>query len=90
MNVYCVSYDLLTGQDYSGLAEEFKSSPGYWHCLHSTWLIATSETAEQLFNRFRKHIGSRDAVLVIKVTNDWSGWLPEEAASWIGQHVINI
>lgn len=68
MTVYCVSYDLnKAGQNYNPLYEELKSSPSYWHYLDSTWLISTSETAEQLSARIRTNIDDNDNLLVIKV-----------------------
>lgn len=91
MTVYCVSYDLnKAGQNYNPLYEELKSSPGYWHYLDSTWLISTSETAEQLSARIRTNIDDNDNLLVIKVVRDYAGWLPSKAWEWINQHVTDI
>ncbi|WP_020208906.1 hypothetical protein [Gilvimarinus chinensis] len=88
MSVHCVSYDLnKPGQDYTALYEELKKSPGYWHYLDSTWLISTSETATELFQRIKPHIDNNDTVLVIKVTNEYSGWLPEKAWGWLKEHL---
>ncbi|WP_331345239.1 hypothetical protein [Cellvibrio sp. UBA7661] len=88
MTVYCVSYDLnKAGQNYAALYEELKNSPSWWHYLDSTWLIATSETSTQLFERIRKHTDNNDLFFVIKVTNDYSGWLPDEAWKWMREHI---
>jgi len=88
MAVYSVSYDLnKPGQNYSSLYEELKNSNSWWHYLDSTWLVYTFESANQLSNRLRKHIDSNDSLLVIRVTNDYAGWLPEEAWDWIRKHV---
>lgn len=88
MAVYCVSYDLnKAGQDYNGLYEELKKSPGYWHHLDSTWLISTNETATQLFQRLKPCIDDNDTMLVIKVTNEYSGWLPQDAWDWLKKHL---
>ncbi|MCC5641279.1 hypothetical protein LC593_36890 [Nostoc sp. CHAB 5844] len=90
MTVYCVSYDLnKTGQNYSALYEELKKSPSWWHHLDSTWLIYTSETAEQLSARLLKHIDTNDRLLVIKVVQAYQGWLTEEAWKWINEHVTD-
>lgn len=90
MTVYCVSYDLnKSGQKYDDLYEELKSSPGYWHHLDSTWLISTTETAEQVYSRLRKHLDDNDRILIIKVVRDYQGWLSESAWKWIRDHVID-
>lgn len=90
MTVYCVSYDLnKSGQNYNALYEELKKSPGYWHHLDSTWLISTSESANTLSERLRKHLDNNDNILVIRVTRPYAGWLPEDAWEWIDQHIPN-
>ena len=86
--VYIVSYDLnVPGQDYKGLYDELKKSTNWWHYLDSTWLIYTSESAEKLFDRLSGHLDKSDRILVIRVTNEYQGWLPEEAWQWIRQYV---
>ncbi|WP_028863975.1 hypothetical protein [Psychromonas aquimarina] len=88
MTVYCVSYDLnKTGQNYNGLYKELEKSSGYWHYLDSTWLIATSETATQLFARLKAYVDDNDSMLVIRVTTEHSGWLPKKAWDWINNNV---
>lgn len=88
MSVYCVSYDLnKSGQNYSGLHDELKNSSSWWHYLDSTWLISTHETAKQLSDRLLTKIDTNDRILVIKVTNDYSGWLTQDAWDWINLHV---
>ncbi|GAA4168017.1 SinR family protein [Sphingobacterium ginsenosidimutans] len=89
--VYVVSYDLnKSGQDYEGLYGELKKSPAYWHYLDSTWLIYTSESANELYDRIGGHIDRNDLALVIEVRRNYQGWLPEKAWEWIRQHVSFI
>ena len=86
--VYNVSYDLKKqGQDYNGLIKELKNSPEYWHYLGSTWLISTTETADQLWSRLAKHIDGNDYALIMHVTRDYSGWLPQDAWTWIQNRI---
>lgn len=88
MSVYCVSYDLnKAGQNYNALYEELKRSSGWWHHLDSTWLVSTHESATQLSDRIRKHLDSNDSLLVIGVTQDYAGWLNQEAWEWMRQHI---
>jgi hypothetical protein len=85
---YLVSYDLRKPRrNYKGLLEELERSPGWWHYLDSTWLIVTSENADQLYRRLKIHIDESDSLLIIQVSGDYQGWLPKEAWTWIGKHV---
>ena len=88
MSVYCVSYDLNTpGQKYDALYEELKSSSSWSHYLDSTWLIYTNESSIQLSDRLRAHLDDNDRLMVIRVTSDYSGWLPEGAWEWMRGHI---
>lgn len=88
MKVYSVSYDLNSpGQKYENLYQELKNSNSWWHYLDSIWLIRTHETASQLSERIRKHLDNNDSLLVIRVTNEYAGWLPQKAWDWINQNV---
>lgn len=88
MSVYCVSYDLnKAGQNYNALYDELKKSPGWCHPLDSTWLISTRETAQQLSDRLRRHLDNNDSLLVIGVTKEYAGWLPQTTWDWMKQHI---
>lgn len=84
MPVYSVSYDLnKPGQDYSGLLNELRASPGYLHFLKSGWLIGTKESPNQVWDRLAKHIDKGDKLLIIQVVNYKWGWLTKEQWEWI-------
>lgn len=87
MRIYNISYDLKKpGQNYTELFDELKNSPGWWHYLKSTWLVATNETASQLWDRISPAIDKNDRVLIIQVVNNNNaGWLPQEAWDWINE-----
>ena len=88
MTTFCVSYDLnKSGQNYNALYEELKKSPRWCHPMDSTWLIVTSETAEQLRDRIRKHLDDNDTLLVIKVVRPYSGWLTKEVWDWLQENI---
>ncbi len=89
--VYVVSYDLCKpGQDYKGLFDELQASPSWWHYLESTWLIATSESASELYNRLRGHLDGGDRLLIIQAGTDMQGWLPKEAWEWIERELLGV
>ena len=50
--VFSVNYDLRAKAkpDYAGLFDELQNSHLWWHYLESTWLIATPETAAEVWN----------------------------------------
>ena len=88
MVVYVVSYDLWKpGKDYKGLSDELQRSPGWWHYLDSTWLIVTSESADQLYNRLRVNLDANDSILIVQAGTDVQGWLPKDAWTWIQQNL---
>jgi hypothetical protein len=88
MSVYCVAYDLNNpGQNYSELYRELRNSSGFWHELESIWLISTFENAQQLSNRLLKHIDQNDRLLVLNVNRDFQGWLPNDAWTWLNNHI---
>ena len=90
MKVFVVTYDLnRPGQNYPKLSAALKDSPYWWHYLTSTWLIATNETADQLWDRISSTVDKSDEVLVIRVCAESQGWLSKEAWDWINKHVTN-
>lgn len=88
--VFNVSYDLRKpGKDYTDLIAEIKRSDGWAHPLESTWLISTSETADQLYVRLRQRMDANDYILVMRVTQPSNGWLPQDQWNWISTHVFS-
>lgn len=88
--IYAINYDLKQpGQDYDALYSAIKSCGGWWHYLGSTWLVDTALTAEGIWQRLSPHVDKNDLVLVIGVTRDYSGWLPQKAWAWINQRRVS-
>jgi len=87
--VYLISYDLnKPGQNYDDLYQEIKElGSSRWHDLDSTWLVDTKLNANQISDRLKKHIDENDFFLVIGVTSDYAGRLPEKALKWIEEHI---
>jgi hypothetical protein len=82
--LYNVSYDLnKAGKDYKGLHDELKRTESWYHLLDSTWLLYTSESASQIWDRLSPHIDTDDHILIIQVVNNYYGWLPQDAWNWI-------
>ena len=82
--IYLISYDLKTpNRDYGPLIEAIKRSPKWLNPLESTWLIVTSETANQIWSRLGSLITQSDRLLIIGVTDEFYGWLSKEQWEWI-------
>jgi len=82
--IYAVNYDLRApGRDYSGLWTAIQGCGEWWHFLGSTWLVNSSLTAEEIWQRLSPYVDRNDLLLVIGVTKDCQGWLPQEAWQWI-------
>lgn len=86
--IYAINYDLKKpGQNYGPLHEAIKSSGVWWHYLGSTWLLDCNLTADGIWKNLAPHVDNNDNVLIIGVTCDFSGWLPEKAWKWINQRL---
>jgi len=82
--IYAINYDLKKpGRDYSGLYDAIKSCGAWWHYLESTWLVDTNLNAEGVWKRIEAHFDRNDRALVIGITKDHQGWLPNDAWEWI-------
>jgi hypothetical protein len=89
MRVLLVTYDLKKpSQEYSKLYEILKSLPKWWHYLESTWLILTSDSAKQLYDKLCPTLDDNDNVFLIEIIKgDYWGWLPKDAWKWIKENI---
>ncbi len=86
--VLLVSYDLKKpGKDYSDLYQTLKKAKKWWHYLDSTWLLVTDLSPKAWLEKIKPAIDENDFVLIIQVTNNYSGWLPKEAWEWIRDNI---
>jgi len=81
-----VGYDLIKpGKDYSDLIGAIKNvSQDWWHCLDSTWIIKTNNTAEQVRNLLLDHIDGNDGLLVatLSAPGAWAHF-SQECSDWL-------
>jgi hypothetical protein len=88
MGALIVTYDLKTPNwNYSAFYDALKRQGKWWHYLSSTWLVATTKTAQQVYSDLAPHLSQKDFILVAPVTKPCWGWLPEDAWNWINQNV---
>ena len=84
--IYAINYDLhRPGQNYDSLYDAIKSCGAWWHYLGSTWLVDTSLSATQIWNKIQPHTDKNDSFLIIGVTREYTGWLPQDAWDWLNE-----
>ena len=86
MNIYLISYDLMTpGKDYSRLHAHLKSYNGWAKPLESVWLIKSSLEISELRDQIHAFMDYNDKVLVIDITGKAAAWLnlPKDVSDWI-------
>ena len=89
--IYVVSYTLRPSllRNTSALSNELQKPGTRWaHHLNNTWLVATDETANELYERIRRFFLQTDSILItpFNPNGTYSGWLPQEAWDWIEEH----
>jgi hypothetical protein len=89
--IYAINYDLKTpGRNYAGLYDAIKCCGDWWHYLGSTWLVDSQLGAEAIWKTLAPHVDDNDYVLVIGVTADRQGWLPDTAWTWIRNRSVAL
>jgi hypothetical protein len=84
-----IGYDLnRPHQDYKDLIDAIKNLGTWWHCLDSTWLIKTNQSAEQIRNGLKAHIDSNDELLVASLSGEsaWAGF-DDKCSEWLRNNI---
>lgn len=84
-----ITYDLKQpDRNYEPLYEAIKQcGTMWWHYMESVWVIRTSLTPSECFDRLHTNIDSNDYLFVVDITNQpRQGWLPKEAWNWLKQN----
>ncbi|ERK30475.1 hypothetical protein [Clostridium intestinale] len=82
--VYLISYDLNSpGKNYSNLYAVIEEFHDYLHPLDSTWLVSTSLSAKQIYEKLSKTLDSNDKILITKVSDQWHGYLSQKDYDWL-------
>ena len=83
MAKYHVSYDLNDpGQNYEALKAELQSKGKSRKIQRSVWVVITSETCKQLFDRLKTHIDQNDDLFVTEISM-WVGRQSKEDLEWL-------
>lgn len=89
--IFLVTYELKgPAGSYRDLFEILKGYNSWWHYLRSTWLIDTDfESPQELFAEIKPYLQEKDHVLVVRIVDGYSGWLPSKAWKWLKNRGIN-
>jgi len=71
---------------YSGIYEVLKSKQSWWHYVGSTWLIATDDTPQGLYDEIGFYLEKGDRLLITTFNRPCQGWLPQKAWDWIHKY----
>lgn len=89
MKTYLVGYDLnRPEQNYTDLIDAIKELGLWWHCLDSTWIVKTNQSASDIRDSLRRHIDSNDELLVASLTGEsaWGGFA-DDCSSWLKSNI---
>ena len=82
MAVYIVTYDLNHETRRPPIVDEVRKTD--WAMLsESSYAISTTETAQQVFDRFRSLLDDNDAFFVITLKRPWQSWADPEVNKWM-------
>jgi len=89
MSAYMVSYDLIKRKDYPELWDALKAYGTYAHILGSSWIIVSSQSANEICTALLKHVDNDDKIIVTEVTSNsaWSMSFPETIRKWLRKHL---
>lgn len=82
MAIFMIAYDLHEGEDYKDLEDAICQYSKPWHCLDSTWLIDSTDTAKDIKENLRQHMKEGDRLLVMRYGKTVPG--AGSNASWFG------
>jgi len=85
MPVLLVTYAQNTpGKDYTPLYDAIKKNCSeWWHYLDHVWIVNSSQTADQLARNLYPYMTKLDSLLVVRITAEHQGWLPQDAWNWL-------
>jgi hypothetical protein len=83
--IIIVSYNITNTS--SKFQSVIQSQPQWLKILNSTWLIATTETVTQFYNKLQPYIdGNNDRLFIGVITSEYQGWLSRNIWDWIKQN----
>ena len=82
--VFLIAIDFADNtRDLSKLEKELKSTGTWWHHISNIWIIESSESANEVYDRIARYLTKADTILVTQITNEQQGWLSKSAWKWL-------
>jgi hypothetical protein len=85
MAMYCIGYELKNPENTNAtLIEEIETYETWWHCLETTWIIASPKTADQVRDHLQQYMGLNDKLVVVEIVGNaaWVGF-DKECSDWL-------
>lgn len=82
MAVYIVTYDLNKETVRPKITDEVRKT-GWAKLSESSYAITTSETPQQVYDRFSKHLDGNDNFYVIMLNRPYYGRGPKDVNDWL-------
>lgn len=89
--IYLITYNFSASkEEEKNFREAIKRIGAWWNYLDDTWLVESKlNNASIIYEQLKPYIESKGHVIVIKVANDYQGWLPSEAWDWLKSKSFN-
>ena len=82
--ILLVTYDLKgPAGSYQNLINVIKGERSWWHYMRSPWLVATSDTPQEFYEKLAPHLRAGDRLFVVQLQRPFQGYLPRKAWDWI-------
>lgn len=81
--IHLVALERVPQRGMESFVDKLSSEDSFWKVMPNVWLVDTTLDAEALTKKLRRYISDSDTLLVIRVTDDYSGWLKQEAWDWL-------
>ncbi len=90
--IYLFTYELHHGllRNSIALEQEIGTFPGWFHCTEKVWLIASNDDINAVNERLARHLTQTDYWLIVRITQEYQGWLPQEAWEWLRQSISAV
>lgn len=85
MSALLVTYSLNNkSKNYESLFTAIKSHSTRWfHYIDASWVVETNLSANDFAQQLYPYIETTDRLLVVGITGQHQGWLPEKAWEWL-------
>lgn len=88
MGVLLICTDLAaTDPRHARLDAALQKDHGTWRVLGSMWAVFTHDSSAKWYTRVRRVLGADHPVLVVGLTSNHAGHLPEETMAWLDRHL---